>query len=776
MRAPATWLVVFLAGCDGCTAESVVDAPLVEVGGDAVGLWAGTAQGPGGAVVPVLTVNEVGAAVPGGAVTFASAASLAATEATPDPFGWSEAEVSAEASGAFTVQASSSAGAAEGWALVTAQPDPDLAFPGWVSGGTGSPVAAAGAGLAVARGEAVWWSPLSGGAPVRVAALSSAVRSLRTVHLDEDGVADLMVLGEDELVLLRGRPDGGLAFLAGWRPEGDALRAAVAGRADEDALTDLLVVVGDANTATVVWMPGDGLGGWEATATLDVDFAVYAASFEDLDEDGVAEITLLTGDGITRRYELLSDGWQATAGMDAELGLAEGANMLGGFDIDGDLRDDTLVWGPRADADEWSAYMLMADDELGTVYALTSSVAPLAGLAASVVDADVDGELDVIFAAPGFFGRTVWSDTAGSYVVYKMSNMPDAPVIDTPDVDADGLPDVVYSGPVVFSTEMEQVADDPETEDDEAVPWRERTPFDGLFDLGLEGDPWAGDVSGDGVVDLVSLVAGGVQSFLGSPQTDVARPSFKAAKAAAFEVGQAGVDLAVCGEDVWALVEGGTGTALWHLRVGAAGTFSGAASTPVSGTLVVCGAFAEGDAVVVAADGTRTWVDTALQTTTAAGEAGWGDAVAADRDGDGVDELLGCVGVCSAAAGDFDADGTTDWAWSDGVDTTLSLGGLESTLGVGGALSAGDLDGDGVPELLAQSEGVLAAWRGLGGVPGLPSLHYIARDTRGRALAGDLDGNLVPDAFWLGDERDPADSADWTGTLLYAEAPDPSSP
>lgn len=776
MRGPALSLVLLLSGCDGCAPIDDVNAPLEPLSAEPAGLWVSTAQGAGAVDVPVLTVNEVGASVPGAAVSVVSDGTLAAAELTADAFGWSVAQVSSEGPGAWSVDATSADGLASGRALVTAQPDPRLAFPGWRSGGPGAPLAQAGGGLAVADGAAVWWSPFSGGSPVRVLALEADVAALQTVHLDEDGVADLLVTSDDELVLLRGRPDGGLAFQAGWRSDGGSIRAAVATRADEDTLIDLVVVVGDANTGTVVWMPGDGTGGWEASATLDLDYAVYAASAEDLDEDGVAEVTLLTGDGITRRYELQDDGWQATSAMDAELGVAEGATMRGGFDVDGDLREDTLVWGPRTDDGGWAAFMLMADDEIGTVYELTSSVAPLTGLAASVVDADLDGSLDLVFASPEFFGRTVWSTTASTYIVNKMTNMPDAEVIDTPDVDGDGLPDVVFAGTAAVASLMDQVADDPETETDESVPWRQRTPFDGLFDLGLEGDPWAGDVSGDGVVDLVSFVAGGLQTFLGSAQTDVAKATMRPAKSTALDVGQSGVDLAVCGGDVWALVEGGTGTALWHHRVGASGTFSGGASVAVQGSLVVCGTFAEGAAVVVADDGTRTWFDTALASTTSAGEAGWGDAVAADRDGDGVDELVGCVGPCSAAAGDFDGDGTTDVAWSDGVDTTLNLAGLESSLGFPGALSAGDLDGDGVPELLAQSGGVLAAWRGLGGVPGLPTFHFIARDTRDRALVGDLDGNLVPDAFWLGADLDADDGADWTGTLLYAEAPDPSTP
>ena len=107
-----------------------------------------------------------------------------------------------------------------------------------------------------------------------------------------------------------------------------------------------------------------------------------------------------------------------------------------------------------------------------------------------------------------------------------------------------------------------------------------------------------------------------------------------------------------------------------------------------------------------------------------------------------------------------------DLVWSDGVDTTVRIGGAESTLGLGGAVSVGDADGDGVTDILVQVEGVLASWRGLGGGVGVPMLGYMSRASRGRGFVGDLSGDGVPDGFWLGDE-----GAIWYAAGLAAGAP-----
>ncbi|MSQ03192.1 MAG: VCBS repeat-containing protein [Myxococcales bacterium] len=763
-------MVLVLSGCDGCSPEDLVPVRVDAISDVPAGLWIGQGSGVGSAQVPILTVNDVGASVPGPELALTSSGTLSATTAAPDAFGWAIAELTASSPGHFDVGASAGTFQASGSAFVTARPDAARGFPAWLSGGVGSPVGHGGGGMVTTRGGELWWWSFDGGAPVRVLELSSAVKAVRAARLDDDGVDDILVYSDDEVVLLRGRPSGGLAFAAGWRPAIGSLRAVVVRAADEDALVDVILVVGDADSASVVWMPGDGQGGWAPTSVLDVDVGVHGASVEDLDGDGVAEVSLLTGDGVTRRYEWREEGWLAANTMDANVGIAAGADVRGGFDVDGDRRDDVLISGPLADdSGGYSAVMLMPDDTIGAVFQISSSIEPVEGLAATVVDADGDGSVEVLMSTPDQFARAHWSAAVGTYVLEITAGLPYAPVIDAPDFSGDSVPDLALSREAAIGHRAERVVDDPETEADETA-WGIARAYDGVFDINLFGEPWMGDLNDDGIIDLVALVDNGgaqVQALVGSPVAGANTEDLNAGPALSFLPGEDPVDLAVCGRDVWLLVDGALATLVRHLDVDAAGRLTSAGPDVVaSGTMLACGDFAAGRAVVVDAAGDRLWLPGDGSSVPEAGTGPLGDIVAADTDGDGVEDLVGCEGVCTIAAGDFDADGTADLVWSDGVDTTVRIGGADTALGFGGAVSAGDADGDGVTDIVVQLEGVLVSWRGLAGAVGVPVLGYMARAARGRGYVGDLSGDGVPDGFWLGDE-----GAIWYAAGLAADAP-----
>ncbi len=769
MRSASLLPILVLAGCDGCNPEDLLPVRVDAMSEAPAGLWVGQGSGVGTALVPILTINEVGAAVAGEELALSSSGTLSAMTATPDAFGWASAQLVASSPGRFDVGATAGAFAADGSAFVTARADASRGFPAWFSGGVDSPVAHAGGGVVTTRDHELWWASFDGGAPVRVLDLASAVKSVRTARLDDDGVDDLVAYSDDEVVLLRGRPEGGLAFAGGWRPTAGSVRAAVVQAADGDAVIDVVLVVGDASSASVLWMPGDGQGGWAVSALLDVDHGVHGASVEDLDEDGVAEVSLLTGDGATRRYEWQGDGWLASSAMDSSVGIGAGADVRGGFDVDGDRRDDVLISGPLADGSGYSAVMLMKDDTIGTLFQISSTMEPLGGLAATVVDADGDGSVEVLMSTPALLARAHWSAAVGTFVLETISGLPYAASIDAPDFSGDFVPDLVLSREAAIGLVAERVADDPETEADETA-WSIARSFDGVFDIMLVGEPWMGDLNDDGIVDMVALLDNGsaqVQAFVGSPIAGANQEDLDAARALSFLPGEEPLDLAVCGRDVWLLVDGPLSTLVRHLTVDASGQLTSAGADVVApGILLACGDFAGAQAVAVDAAGDRIWVVGDGSVVADVGVGPVGDIVAADTDGDGVDGLLGCEGTCTVAAGDFDGDGLDDLVWSDGVDTTVRIGGAESTLGLGGAVSVGDADGDGVTDILVQVEGVLASWRGLGGGVGVPMLGYMSRASRGRGFVGDLSGDGVPDGFWLGDE-----GAIWYAAGLAAGAP-----
>lgn len=776
-------LVLFLSGCDGCQPGTDVPDVLDPIPADAAALWMGQGSGVGVAEVPALTVNEVGAAVPGEAVSFVSGGALTAPSATPDAFGYAWAEVtSTETPGAWDVAGTSGTFTATGTAFVTTRPDAPTAFPAWPAGGTPSFVAHAGGGVAVARGSEVWWWPGAGGAPIRVLALTDGVQGLRATELDGDGVADLAVWSDAEAVLLRGRAEGGLAFAAGWRPRSGTVRAFTTALLNEDDAVDVVLVTGDANASTLLWVESDGAGNWDTKAALDQDYAVFGATAEDLDEDGSAEVTVLTGDGLLRRFAWLGeeDGWLAATTADTTVGIADEAELFGGYDFNGDLLPEVLVAGPRLEGTGFTAVAMDGGKRGALMYDLAGNLGAEDFLGVAVADADADGNPDVFFSTSTALYRGAWNANMGQFSLDSYGGLPASAHIDATDLDGDGLVDLLLAGPsAVEALPGTSVPDDPDTEDNEAEPWKVATPFADIFDIGLTGDPWVGDFNGDGRVDVVSFVINGdpaIQAFYGQGE-GAAAENLRAARATALLATDVPLDLAVCGNRVWALYTTGTGTVTRSFTIDGVGVLTAASTDTTEGaTQLACGDFAEGEAAVVDDAGNVTWLAVGKSPVSEAGYGPWGDIVAADRDGDGVDELVGCPGTCTIAAGDVDGDGLADVAWSDGVDTTVSIAGLESTLGFGGAVWVGDADGDSVDDVLVQSEGVLAAWRGIGGRPGVPWASYVARDTRGRGYTGDLDGNGVPDTFWLGDERHPDDNADWTGTLLYAEAPDLPTP
>ncbi|GDX80983.1 hypothetical protein LBMAG42_27940 [Deltaproteobacteria bacterium] len=760
-------LVLLLSGCDGCTPDDTIPERLTDISADATGIFVSDGSGVGSANVTVMLTNAVGAAVPGGAIEVSSSGTLAGSSVEGDAHGYATAVVSSELPGAFPVTAVSGAFTATGTAFTTTMPDVQTAFSAWLSGGEDTPVAHAGAGVAMVADNEVWWAPASGGARVRVISLANPVRGVRAATIDTDGVGDLLVWSDDQAIVLRGRAEGGLAFGGGWTSTAGSIRAFVVQDLDEDTIADALLVVGDADSSSIVWLTGDGQGAWAPAAVLDQDYAVFGASAEDIDEDGMAEVSLLTGDGLLRRFAWLGeDGWQAASAADATLGIAEGATMLSNLDADGDLKPDVLVAGPRTDGTGYSAYVVGNGGGIEVIYSLTSNVEPIAGLAVSVADGDGDGLQDVFMATPTALLRASWSVDAGTFGVDSLAGAPFSFSLDTADVDGDAVPDAVTSKAVavLLPGVMGEDADD--------FDWRVATPFSGLFDINLVGDPWVGDFNADGVVDVVSFVTNGVpnlQAFYGVAASGETAETLRSARAVPFLETDLTLDLAVCESDAWVLLTTGTGTVARHYRIDGFGGLTELGEVSVSGAFIVCGAFANGVAAVVDAAGDVVWVDDTGGMIPETGAGAWGDVAAADRDGDGLDELVGCTGACTIAVGDFDGDGLDDAAWSDATDTTVSIAGAEATLGLAGQVSAADADGDGVADVLVQNEGALAVWRGLGGVPGVPFVSFMARDTRGRGFAGDLDGDAIPDMFWLGDERDDTDGADWTGTLLYAK-------
>jgi hypothetical protein len=344
------------------------------------------------------------------------------------------------------------------------------------------------------------------------------------------------------------------------------------------------------------------------------------------------------------------------------------------------------------------------------------------------------------------------------------------------DLDNDALGDVIFPGPITRSVLATSVSDDSDTAADESVPWKPRLSYSSLFDLALVGDPWAGDWSGDNIVDAIALTTSGglsVQTFLGTPEVDGAAENIRSAAVELISASAVGLDLAVCGNDVWALVSD-AGSYVFHYSVDVDGSLSylGTVAAP-DATQIACGQGENFAAVTVGDFGNITYISPILSVSTEAGTGDVGDATVADLDGDGFGELITVPVGSTVASGDFDGNGLDDLVSSDGTTTTLIINGVAQDFAWGGAVSTGDADGDGVVEAIIHGSGVIGVIRGLGGRAGIPQLAWLPKDVRGRAFVGDLDGNGLPDLFVPGDELDATDDVDWSGTVFYIEAAEP---
>lgn len=765
--------VVFLSGCAGCNPETELPVVLAAAGTEPVGLWGGQAEGVGTAMVPFLVVNELGASVAGKDIGLTSSATLGANQITPDATGWAFATVAGDAPGAFDITAEQSTGSATGTGFLLDKATVRLGFPVWPSTDADGPIAGAGNGVVSAQGGELWWFPPAGGAGIRVLALEQPVVELLAVQLDEDGVSDLIVWSDGAVVLLRGRAEGGVSFYAGWTAKNGNVAGAHVADLDEDSIADVLVAVNDGAGAKAVWLSGSGQGTWSPTAVFEADFNVHGITGEDYDSNGIAEITLLSDDGILRRYANLDGEWQAASQNDFNLSTGAGARVFGGHDLTNDGWLDIVVSGPELNGDGYFASCASpGGTSQAVIYDLASDGSPVGSF---VADGDGDGMSDVFISEAESFLRARWSTDSATFAVMGFQGLPAAETFAIDDIDGDGLGDILFPGIPARSVLANSAADNPETSADETEAWKIRASYSGIFDLGLLGQPAVTDFDQNGVIDLVALTSNSglsLQVFLGEAEFEGTAENIRSIALANISATGVGLDLAVCENEAWALISD-SGELLLHYEIGADGSLTALGSVAVpDSTMVTCGNLGEFAAATVGSSGNITYVRDDGSTVSETGSGQVGDFAAGDLDGDGIAELHTVPVGSSLVIGDIDGNGTDDLVSSDGLTTSVAINGSAESFTFGGSVTLGDADGDSVLDVLVHQDGVVAVARGLGGRLGIPSALWLPKDTRGGALVGDLDGNGLPDVFVLGDERDATDTNDWAGTVLYVEAPD----
>lgn len=775
--------IVVTAGCKGD--EDTSEPTLDPIDGAATGVWVGQGLGVGTVEVPVFATNAVGAPVGGQTVAVSSSGALASDSVATDATGWGAAVVDG-ARGAWTVDATLGGATASGTAWSVDARMGTFGAAAWPVTGSASAAAVAGRGVAWAAGDTIWWAA-PGGVPVRVAQPGGEILAMIPCHVDADGETDLLAWTASQVLLLRGRDGGGLYWGAGWSVADATVTGVSVADHDGDAYADLAVALVSAEGTTRIEMfVGDGVWGFAYDDLLELAFPIHGLSVEDLDGDGEHEITVLTEDGLLRRFALLDGEWSSTTtSTEYDLAIGAGSVLLPSTDLDADGVEDVVASGPLLDGSGWQVYVVTIGGSAATVYTMfagdeTYPIPAYAGLA--VADFTGDGLADLAMSTPdGRVHRTAWyqaaDDTAAMFHMQTFSMLPAGP-IGAGDLTGDGVPEVAVADAWVTLLEGKRVADDPATEADEEVLWMPTTPDSATYGLDVVLDPWVGDATGDGVVDVVAAVAGAeglaIQGWTGIPASDTAEEHLTNAGAALLSATGTALDFAVCDGRAFVLVqEADGGVRLYRADLGAnAGPTLVGDALDVDGDLLACGAFADGEVAVVSGTGAVAYVaadGTSVQG--AAVDPGAADAVAADPDGDGVAGLLVCAEEgCSVLAGDLDGDGIDDTVVATAAGIEATLGGAVSVVDAAGPARLSDADGDGVLDLVVGDLGAVLVHPGVPGAVGPATARYFWRQVAGPALFGDLSGDGLPDTFVLGEDRAEVEEPIWTGAVVYARA------
>ncbi len=484
--------------------------------------------------------------------------------------------------------------------------------------------------------------------------------------------------------------------------DGDGLAEVVAGqyRHDRDANRR------DAGAVRV--FAGAPFGGEDAPALLPAESAAWTwageAGFDNVGWDlSVADVTgdglpdVVSADwadevaggggdaGVIRAFAAVAGGWPALAPVAVRAGgaagdrLGESVVVLG--DADGDGRADLLAHAGRNDAlgpDVGRPFFLAGDPEIAPV-ALDIPADPTAGgrlgwTAAVVGDADGDGRADLVLGAP-FLNTARGGARTGAAFVYRggeagFSVAPDLDLTEVPGQTASDLFGYAVAPAGAFDGD-----DDPD------------------YALAARADEAPSALGNDYVADPDCATrrsnGGGVHVFRG--RTDLALPArpgfvyFAPENNVNLQTVAGGAD--VDGDGYDDLI---AGSYQWNVdgrsEAGGVVVVRGRGPAPDGRIRLICDAIFRHSGAA------------------ASDRVGWSVAALGDVDGDGCDEVA--FGAPLESAGGVTRQGAVRvlFGWGGpgcrAAPALLHLAPGEANAQAGHALAAGDLDGDGVPELV----------------------------------------------------------------------------
>jgi len=759
-------LLVPVMGCGNCSEDdgSAQATQLIEPGSP-VAVVIDSALGVGQVEIGVRLINGYGIAVPADRGQVQLSVSGIEVDAGDgivqvDALGYGSLLASSDVPQALLAtvlsapEGAQAGGTGTSWIVSSAVPESGF-YPAWAAETEPNFLHALDQGLILSQGSQVYWQdgqPTS--PPVLVAQMPTAVQGLIAADFDRDGVEDAVLWTYDEVVLLRGRFEGGFSWGTGYTVPGESVRGVGVGDANLDGIQDMVVAYGVESSGGFEVLLGSGAWTFQAEPALAVSEDIWSVALCQLNDDGRPDVALLVADengvGTVLRYGPGSTGSWANNGNDLAGGalanpLGRGSRLLGCSDLKGSPETQELVaTGPLDDPQRplvWYSFEGGNTTEFKLQYA---------GYQVALGDATGDGLDDVVLTERDSNQLRVlsWQEDQGNFLNDAVMAVPMGGVIGVNDVNGDGAADILVTSGVLalYPGQVEEAGQWNLVQDDFTVY--------GVSDFGLQT---SADLDGDGLPEHVA-----VRSFDGSTvlqvftwelEDGIPKLITPALSRASIDGGSSSsdaepLDMAICENTIYTLVQD-SGQYLFRMEISANGEITEVSSAAVSGTVVACGEIGEISAVVsnelglwVGYDSELSEVDSgdfgsSIVDIAMADTSGNGDVLefcealdcnlhVADLDGDGVEELLR-GGSAPSAFGwevelEFDQPGvvsTLDWDGDGRLDVALTDTDLERVAiylslersyappiilhgvrDLDGPAQAADLNGDGVSELL----------------------------------------------------------------------------
>lgn len=689
--------------------------------GVASAVFGSIGETPGRALV--LHVNAAGAAVPG------TAGSLmvdgVATTVSFDGLGYGE--ISLDRTGSALIEG----GVEDAWVHAVSAPWEGFGMlRAEVARTPATHAMPAHKGFLAASATEVWWVG-PGEIAHRVLAPDAPIGGIRTAHVDLDGILDAIVWAGDTVYLLKGRANGGLGYGAAIRAEGYAAVGADVGDLDGNDRPDVVIAWdgqdGDDHVQTLL---GDGLFTFESRPPRVLASPPEVIAIGDNTGEGANQVTVIREGGEWSRYVWGADHNLIETGPTLAGAFPQTAWMDGGHDINNDGGDDLAFLGPLLPDQPRD---LRIYDLVGT----NPQVLPLQPPEGYIgfAEANGNGVDDLMMSYADGEGVVVSNDGTG-WVQKTMGTLGDHGPIAATDLTQDGVPEVFVAGDSWRMWDGGVVQDDdgstrfvidPPGLGTTGLP--ANSPFAGVevdanpstseivgFTVGLQTRVVVWQVNGGNTMEIrsVTLPGGAVP----------------------------GVDIAVCGTVAWAL----TTTDVHRIDL-AAGTRT--AGQAMVGTKVACGAGpSSAEAAVLQVDAvTLLGADAATVGTSA--EPGGKDVALVDV-GAGPEVATCTTDGCTALAWPFS---TTEMAfvYNDAAGLHAERASGDTVLPIDGEPSLGDVDGDGIIDLMSvKTDGAtstIGVWRGTGQFWGPAEVFHAPVPLGAIGALGDVDGDGVRDAW-----------------------------